>query len=354
MPAFTAGCHGSPGEHGFERRDFDQVSFDISRYTILIADDDAIGLAVASDILHEQDIDVVAVTSGDAAWRELVAAPGRYDAIVLDRTMPGLSGLAVLEKVKAGAETRDIPVILLSGHSADEDIIAGFRAGAFHYVTKPYDPVLLVTMLRAAVEDFRSQVDLRQQLQAQSDVREQLQAMLEGIHFLEQAEFRFRTLSQARSLAALLAALTPDPQQTVTGLWELMLNAVEHGNLGITYAEKSALLNSRQWHEEVDKRLAAVEYRDRYVTAGVHREGNLLRYRITDQGQGFEPAGFMDFDPQRATHAHGRGIAMARRLSFATVEYNASGTIVEAVVMVEPNPAAVPPQSTTVRRSARA
>ena len=56
---------------------------------------------------------------------------------------------------------------------------------------------------------------------------------------LEKARFRFRTLEDARTLAFLIANCFPEPQVAVYGLNELLINAVEHGNLGITFAEKT-------------------------------------------------------------------------------------------------------------------
>jgi hypothetical protein len=116
----------------------------------------------------------------------------------------------------------------------------------------------------------------------------------------------------------------------VTGLWELLINAVEHGNLDISYQEKSALLGSGQWQNEICRRLAAPDYADKQVTVQVELGAREVSYTITDQGHGFDPLPYFEFEPGRATHAHGRGIAMARRLSFSSLEYFGNGNAVRA------------------------
>jgi anti-sigma regulatory factor (Ser/Thr protein kinase) len=138
---------------------------------------------------------------------------------------------------------------------------------------------------------------------------------------LRSGEFKFRTPREARALSGLLAQCTVNPTTVVTGLWELLINAIEHGNLGISYAEKSALLASGLWQEEIAKRLAEPQHVEKYASVQVELTSQQVIYTVVDQGQGFDPRPYFEFEPGRATHAHGRGIAMARRLSFTSVEY---------------------------------
>lgn len=308
------------------------MSFDISRYCVLVADDDPLTLKLAAEILHAADYDIERVADGEAAWAAILADPERFDAVVLDRRMPGLSGVEVLKRMKGQVATRDIPVVLLSGDAGTRDIAEGIEAGAYHYVTKPYDGDLLVAVLRAAIEEHRSFQDTRQQLRLLSDAHRQLEQTLSAFALFERAEFRLRTPQEARTLATLLAAVAPHPERIVTGLWELLVNAIEHGNLAISYDEKSALLKAGALHEEIARRLEDPRYAAREVEVRVTRSGRCLRYRISDGGAGFDPAPFLDFAPSRATHAHGRGIALARRLSFDAVCYLGAGNVVEAEV----------------------
>ena len=121
----------------------------------------------------------------------------------------------------------------------------------------------------------------------------------------------------------------------VFGLTELLVNAVEHGNLGITYEEKTRLREQGRWEEEVASRLAAPEYAEKQVRVSYSRERDQIRVRIEDEGQGFEWQRYVDMDLERAFDTHGRGIAMSRMISFDDVQYLGVGNTVEVTVRIE-------------------
>ena len=137
---------------------------------------------------------------------------------------------------------------------------------------------------------------------------------------LNSGEFSFRTLDECRVLTTLLAAACPDPAKVATGLSEMLINAVEHGNLGISYADKSHLLATHEWEQEIIRRLEQPEYVNLYVTVQFERGINQISIVIIDQG------------PERSSDSHGRGIAMANILSFDTVEYKGNGNEVKVTL----------------------
>jgi anti-sigma regulatory factor (Ser/Thr protein kinase) len=118
----------------------------------------------------------------------------------------------------------------------------------------------------------------------------------------------------------------------VTGISELLVNALEHGNLKIGYAEKSNLMRSGTWQMEVERRLSAKENIDGYIELEFKVEADTVQIRIRDQGKGFDWTPFLDLDPERAFDPHGRGIAMARLSSFDDLEYLGDGNEVLATV----------------------
>lgn len=75
-------------------------------------------------------------------------ATTRPDIIVCDIMMPGLDGYGVLDHLKAGDFTRNIPVIFLTAKGSDREIWEGWQSGADYYLTKPFDPEELITYLR--------------------------------------------------------------------------------------------------------------------------------------------------------------------------------------------------------------
>ncbi len=72
------------------------------------------------------------------------------DLVLLDVMLPGASGLTVLEQVRSGSHSRDIPVLVISAFSAESDQRAARSAGATGFLKKPFDP----EELKLLVEDL--------------------------------------------------------------------------------------------------------------------------------------------------------------------------------------------------------
>jgi anti-sigma regulatory factor (Ser/Thr protein kinase) len=150
---------------------------------------------------------------------------------------------------------------------------------------------------------------------------------------LEKGVFRFRSLEEARALANTLSRACPNPEKSVIGIEELLINAVEHGNLGISYEEKTQLLLTGTWADEVRYRLASPLGRERSVTVQFERfPDDSVRIEIRDEGDGFDWRPYVDFDVDRAFDNHGRGIAMAKALSFDSLQYCGNGNTVVATI----------------------
>jgi anti-sigma regulatory factor (Ser/Thr protein kinase) len=153
-----------------------------------------------------------------------------------------------------------------------------------------------------------------------------------SLRLLNGARFVFRTLEEARALASMVASVFPDPKRVEVGISELMLNAVEHGNLEISYEEKSRLLASGSLEHEVARRIAILPYAERYAVAEIRRTTEEIQLVIHDQGPGFDWRPYLEFSQDRACDAHGRGIATARLMCFSRLEYRGNGNEVLATV----------------------
>jgi hypothetical protein len=107
-----------------------------------------------------------------------------------------------------------------------------------------------------------------------------------------------------------------------------MINAIEHGNLGITYREKTLLLMENDWRAEVERRQELPQFRKRMARVRFERLNDCLRFTIRDEGSGFNWQRYLEFDPTRIFDPNGRGIAMARRSSFCNIEFQGNGNTV--------------------------
>lgn len=289
---------------------------------VLIVDDEPFNVEILLEYLEDSGYELDTAEDGQEAWEKLEAAPDYFDVVILDRMMPRMNGMEVLARLKAHPVMQSIPVILQTALAAEDEILEGMQAGAWYYLTKPFDEELLRSVLGTAIEDRMRY----RRMQAESS------AAGRSFDMMSEGRFRFRTLEAARDLATVLANACPEPARAVIGLSELFINAVEHGNLGITYDEKSALREQNRWDEEVAQRLADPRYAEREVEVHFHRDSDCIRLTITDQGDGFDWQKYQEMDPERAFDTHGRGIAMSRMLSFDALEYRGCGNEVVATV----------------------
>jgi CheY-like chemotaxis protein len=297
---------------------------------ILIVEDNDADRALLDAHLGGAGFEMDFAGDGVAAWGMLDGHPERYDVVLLDRSMPRMDGLELLRRLKSDHRFLVLPVILQSASVNREEVIEGIRAGAYYYLTKPYDAEMLLSVVRTAASDRTAARDLQRRVQRGMQV----------LQLLDEARFTYRTIEEARGLAAVLASACPDAESTVIGLTELMVNAVEHGNLGITYDEKSALLADGSWSAEIARRLTLPENRGKRVDVGFLRCDGELRFTICDRGNGFEWTRYLDIDPRRAFDRHGRGILMARHISFSSIEFRGCGNEVVASVQCGPPAAA--------------
>ena len=296
---------------------------------ILLVEDEEIIATILQDNLADAGFDVVLARDGQEAWERLSGGDHAFESILLDWEMPRLDGIQLLKHIKALSELRDIPVVMETAVADTASIQEGLNAGAHYYLTKPFDPKVLISVVRAATAQFR---EYRQMI-------ERVRLAHRPFEYLESGIFRFRTIDDGCVLADFLAAVCPEPENAILGLRELMINGVEHGNLGISYAEKSHLLYTDRWQAEIERRLALDENRDKRVRVHFERRATALIVSISDEGEGFDWREFLDFDPKRAFDLNGRGIALAATKSFDQLEFQGSGNTVVATIKLPSEPA---------------
>ncbi len=294
----------------------------MNKERVLVVDDEQLNLFIIEEFLEQEDIELELHSNPLEAWASLGAPDSSFSLVVLDRMMPELDGMELLRRMKREARFVDIPVIMQTAASSPDQVREGLEAGAYYYLTKPYEPEALISIVRAALEDRR----VRSVLRSRAAHLEEAQALIRSV------EYRFETLEDIGSLVPVLAGMCPVPDMVAPGLSDLMVNAVEHGNLGVTYQEKSLLKWEGDWEAEIKRRLALPQFHGRFATVRVERQPDALIFTITDQGDGFEWNKFLTFDPDRAFDPNGRGIAMAKMMSFSTLEYQGKGNIVVAQV----------------------
>jgi two-component system OmpR family response regulator len=111
---------------------------------LLLIDDDIELSEMVSQYLAQEGFVTTTVADGIKGAEQAVLQ--KYDAIILDVMLPGLSGIEVLKKIRA---VSDVPVLMLTAKGSDIDRVVGLELGADDYVPKPYFPRELVARLKA-------------------------------------------------------------------------------------------------------------------------------------------------------------------------------------------------------------
>lgn len=295
---------------------------------ILAVDDEALNLEILLEYFADEcALSLETADGGEAAWALLQNPENDYKAILLDRMMPGLDGIGLLKRIKGDARLAGIPVIMQTAANSAAQIREGLETGAYYYLTKPYRRDNLLAIVQAALIDA----------EARDALRLQLHSHINSLQFLKQAEFSIRTVDEASQLASFIARACPNAEMVVMGISELLINAVEHGNLGLSYAEKSSLMRDDCWRPEIDRRAALATNIEKEVKLQFQRDERSITLRVIDQGNGFDWQSFLEIDPERAFDPNGRGIALARLLSFSTLIYEGGGNTAVATISLAEN-----------------
>jgi two-component system nitrogen regulation response regulator NtrX len=125
--------------------------------TILIVDDEAGVRSSLGGVLRDEGYTVDSVDSGEACLEQISKRP--YDLVLLDIWLPGLDGMATLERLR---ERRiDVQVIMISGHANIESAVKATKLGAFDFIEKPLSLEKTVLAVRNALRQHRLEVENR-------------------------------------------------------------------------------------------------------------------------------------------------------------------------------------------------
>lgn len=190
---------------------------------ILIVDDDTALLQALPQAIALRMKDVSVDTSDSALGALQQVQRHEYDAIVSDIKMPGMDGLALIEKLQILCP--DTPTLLITGHGERDLAIRALRVGAYDFIQKPIDRDYFITALQHAI----------QTRQMRRQIAEQQQALEQYTHQLEQtvAE-RTRELVEANATKDVFMSMVSHelktPLTTLKGITQMLSRRVERGD----------------------------------------------------------------------------------------------------------------------------
>ena len=191
-------------------------------YKILVVDDEPMNQDLIEIYLEEQEnYELIMASDGLEGWAELQRQGNNIDLILLDRMMPNMSGMELIYKIKEESpELCSIPIIMETASAIEEQIEEGIKAGVYYYLTKPYSEEELLSLAREALKESDNRKSILNEINRQEKCKS----------LPDPDQWEFSTIADCKKMAVFIACFFPKPERVVSGLQELFVNAVEHGN----------------------------------------------------------------------------------------------------------------------------
>lgn len=119
--------------------------------TILAVDDDESNLEIIEQTLIRENYEVECVQNGAQALAMLLSSPDKYDLVLLDRMMPVMDGMEMLERIVESPDLRKIPVVIQTAATNPQQEEEGIKAGAYKYLKKPHSKEQLIEVVQDAL-----------------------------------------------------------------------------------------------------------------------------------------------------------------------------------------------------------
>lgn len=245
------------------------------------------------------------------------------DLILLDLRLPDLDGLDALAQIRE--HDPRVPVVIVAAALDRQQLGRSLDLGAVNFVSKPFDAAeiefVLDRIYRAVAEDQ----DLRPVLDVVASRTTSLSLPGQPAVLSRVVAWLGRELTQGYPGWDLPLA------EIKLALYETLANAIEHGNLGISYEMKTRAMSDPGGMDRlVKERLADPAYASRRVHVHVEYLADRVVYRVRDEGAGFDP-GQLTQRPLGDTSAlHGRGLALVRHY-MDEVGWNEAGNEIRMV-----------------------
>jgi phosphoserine phosphatase RsbU/P len=288
------------------------------RPRVLIVDDQEVLRKLLSRFMTREGFEPIEAENGKRAV-ELYKVTN--PAVVLsDIMMPEMDGIGLLRAIRALDPTA--AVILMTGYGNEEVLLEALRGGAVNFFKKPFDFHEVLAVLRSVA---------RQRVIPDP-------TPFYSSHLLSETKrFEFTAADTTiqpiiNQIALHLGVIAPDNEviHLKIGIEEMIRNAVEHGNLGITGDEKHSALEDGVFGELVHQRLGEGDNARRKIRVTSSLSQEELVVTVTDEGRGFDWRALPEISPETLLRFNGRGIILTR-LYFDEVRYDDPGTTVTLV-----------------------
>lgn len=257
-----------------------------------------------------------------------LARERRPDLILLDLRLPGLDGLEALAQIRE--QDPHVPVVIVAAAMDRGQLQRALDLGAVNFISKPFDAAEIEFVLDRVYRAISESIDLRPVLEVVSSRTTSISFPGHPSVLSKVVAWLGRELVQNYPTSDL-----PLPEIKLA-LYETLANAVEHGNLGITYDMKTEAMTEPGGMEAlVKRRLLDPRLAGRKVHLHVEYLADRVVYRVRDEGEGFNPSALRDKPLGDTSALHGRGLALVRHY-MDEVTWNPNGTEICMVHRLRP------------------
>jgi DNA-binding response OmpR family regulator len=285
---------------------------------ILIVDDEEILRNLIVKFMKKEGYEPIEASDGKSAI-ELYRITNPH-VVLSDVRMPGMDGITLLQKVKS-IDPQAI-FILMTGYGDEETVLEALRAGATNFFKKPFNFKEVSDVIHSVIR-HKMMIDISP-FYSESLVEEtkQFEIVTENANILP-------VINQ---IGIHLKNLFPESDiiNLKIGIEEMITNAIEHGNLCISFDEKSEALSRGRLGKLIRERMKDKNNGEKKVYVRSHLSPSELKIVIIDEGKGFDWRTLPDPDDDNFLNYHGRGIFLTR-IFYDEVLFNEQGNQVTII-----------------------
>ncbi|MFQ3580123.1 MAG: response regulator [Bacteroidales bacterium] len=285
--------------------------------TVLIVEDDFASRQMLKYAIEKENYECILADNGIEGLEFFMKK--KPNVVITDVRMPQLDGLSLLENIRKVKQ--DTIIIIVTGHGNEELALKAFELGASNYLKKPID----LHELKIQLKQYSSLFEKKKITRHISDFikKQQLELCIDNDINIVQSVVRFLVEKTGNFFN------NKEQIRIELGLGELITNAIEHGNLGISYEEKKAALAKNNLYELYNNKIQDPLYSNRKIHIKYSYSANFCQWIIQDEGEGFNWKRFLyPSKEQVLNELNGRGIFISR-LQFDELEYLEKGNIVQ-------------------------
>ena len=290
---------------------------EVGKAKVLIADDQDALRALLSRQISREGFEPIEAKDGEKAMElyRVLKPP----VVISDVVMPKMDGLTLLKEIKKIDSWA--AVILMTGHGNEEMVLKALQGGATSFFKKPFN---VQDLIREIHKIFRYRVEVLRTLFSPFLLEETKSFSLETGNPLYYPIINQITLQLPNLL---------DESEILNlkiGIEEMITNAIEHGNLGISFQEKNAAIARGRWGDLLSERLLQDGNSGKKVRIHSSITADSFQITIGDEGSGFDWRNLPAVIPENLFTFGGRGIFLTK-IYYDEVVYNDAGNEVTLI-----------------------